>query len=205
MLIHRSSSLVLTNITLTNIPLNKSGGQSLVRRSLVVDSSSSNKPDEESPQFNEKLIERIRKSQLFDQSYSGVWQQSSRPNAKQNARQQPAISLPADLQKYLPSVSKIISETMTEENAKVLEIWKAKMIKKLGWAGFQKYQNETLSRGAFDNLKFKQMVHSNYPILRSILSLLLKESDCIKTSSTSSNSRKRTSNWTRIWTVTGRA
>ena len=143
MLIHKSSPLVLANIG-----RNKSGRHSLARSLAHSSCSNQAKPltatDEESPQFNEKLIQRIQKSQLFDQSYSGVWQQGSSSNAGQ---QPPSISLPADLQKYVPSVSKIISETMTEENAKVLEIWKAKMIKKLGWAGFQKYQADTLSRG----------------------------------------------------------
>ena len=124
------------------ISRSKSGSQSLARS--LVDSSSSKvgPPTEEEPQFNEKLIRRIKKSRLFDEGCSGQRQHGSRQNARQ-----PQVSLPADLQKCLPSVSKIIAETMTEENAKVLEIWKAKMIKKLGWNGFQKYQNETFSRG----------------------------------------------------------
>ena len=139
MLIHKRPAI-------TGISLN-SCLQSLAR-SFVSSDSSSGKPtaptasSDESYQFNEKLIQRIKKSQLFRHDSSGVWQQGTRQPEKQ-----PSISLPADVAKYVPSVSKIISETMSEENAKVLEIWKARMIKKLGWSGFQKYQNETLSRG----------------------------------------------------------
>lgn len=131
MLIHKSCLPTLIN-------LNKTGYQPLAKS--LVDSSSKPPTSEESYQFNEKLIKRIKKSQLFDHDRSGVWQQGGR-------RSSPVLRLPADVQKYLPSVSKILSETMTEENAKILEIWKAKMIKKLGWSGFQKYQNETFSRG----------------------------------------------------------
>lgn len=144
MLIHKGSLPVITSIS-----LHEYCRPSLARRFVSVDFSTSSQTgtptastDEESHQFNEKLIRRIKKSQLFRVDRSGVWQQGARQPSRQ-----PPTSLPADLQKYLPSVSKIISETMTEENAKVLEIWKARMIKKLGWSEFQKYQNETLSRG----------------------------------------------------------
>lgn len=41
----------------------------------------------------------------------------------------------------LPSVSKILEATMSEENRRVLERWKAKMIKQLGEEGFKEYRN----------------------------------------------------------------
>lgn len=46
-----------------------------------------------------------------------------------------------------PSVSKILRETMSEENRRVLEIWEQKMILKLGQDGFNQYKQTTFSRG----------------------------------------------------------
>lgn len=40
----------------------------------------------------------------------------------------------------LPSVSKILEATMSEENRRILEKWKAKMIKELGEEGFEEYK-----------------------------------------------------------------
>lgn len=47
----------------------------------------------------------------------------------------------------LPSVSKILEATMSEENRRVLERWKAKMIKQLGEEGFEEYRKELFDKG----------------------------------------------------------
>lgn len=46
-----------------------------------------------------------------------------------------------------PSVSKILRETMSEENRRVLANWEARMIKELGVQGFKDYQQQTFARG----------------------------------------------------------
>lgn len=47
----------------------------------------------------------------------------------------------------LPSVTKILQDTMPAENRYFLDKWKEGMIKKLGTEGFSKYQTETFERG----------------------------------------------------------
>ena len=47
----------------------------------------------------------------------------------------------------LPSVSKILKATMSEESKKALDRWKERMILQLGEDGFQKYQQETFAQG----------------------------------------------------------
>lgn len=47
----------------------------------------------------------------------------------------------------IPSVTKILQTTMPASSRYLLEKWKQSMIKKLGAAGFQKYQTETMGRG----------------------------------------------------------
>lgn len=47
----------------------------------------------------------------------------------------------------IPSVTKILQATMPSSSRYLLEKWKKSMIKKLGVAGFQKYQTEILTRG----------------------------------------------------------
>ena len=46
-----------------------------------------------------------------------------------------------------PSVSRILRETMSEENRRVLEIWEQKMVLKLGQDGFNEHKQATFSRG----------------------------------------------------------
>lgn len=48
----------------------------------------------------------------------------------------------------VPSVTKILQATMPAASRFVLERWKESMIKKLGAAGFQKYQADTFHRGS---------------------------------------------------------
>lgn len=47
----------------------------------------------------------------------------------------------------LPSVTKILSATMPASSQFLLDRWKESMIKKLGVAGFNKYQQDTFERG----------------------------------------------------------
>ncbi|XP_045623045.2 mitochondrial genome maintenance exonuclease 1 [Procambarus clarkii] len=47
----------------------------------------------------------------------------------------------------LPSVRKILEQTMPQSNKIMLEKWKAKMIRELGEEGFQQYQKGLLDRG----------------------------------------------------------
>lgn len=47
----------------------------------------------------------------------------------------------------LPSVTKILSATMPAQSQFLLDKWKESMIKKLGVAGFNKYQQDTFERG----------------------------------------------------------
>lgn len=73
---------------------------------------------DDSYQFNEQLIKRIKRSQLFRSKFKNI-----------KGENEETLEISNEIQKYIPSVTKIISETMTEDNIKVLEIWKAKMIK----------------------------------------------------------------------------
>ena len=55
-----------------------------------------------------------------------------------------------DLSEYLrnlPSVTKILKLTMSEENKLRLNVWKEKMILKMGLEAFEKMQELTLKRG----------------------------------------------------------
>lgn len=47
----------------------------------------------------------------------------------------------------IPSVTKVLSATMPAASQFILEKWKESMIKKLGVAGFNKYQQDTFERG----------------------------------------------------------
>lgn len=47
----------------------------------------------------------------------------------------------------MPSVSKILKETMPEDDKQTLLMWEQKMIKKLGQEGFEKYRQDILSTG----------------------------------------------------------
>ena len=123
---------------------NENAPSSIKSKSSIDPSLSAQSSSDDSYQFNEKLIRRIKRNQLFSIEYLNI------KHAKD--AQEAQLSLPADVQKYLPSVSKIISETMTEQSIKVLEIWKANMIKKLGFSGFQKYQNDLFSKGNYSNV-----------------------------------------------------
>ncbi|GFW99896.1 mitochondrial genome maintenance exonuclease 1 [Trichonephila clavipes] len=48
---------------------------------------------------------------------------------------------------YVPSVSKILENTMPQESAERLRRWKENIIKELGVEGFQKYQEDILKNG----------------------------------------------------------
>lgn len=47
----------------------------------------------------------------------------------------------------VPSVTKVLQATMSASNVFILERWKKNMIKQLGVAGFNKYQQDTFERG----------------------------------------------------------
>ena len=47
----------------------------------------------------------------------------------------------------IPSVTKILSETKSEESKQALALWEAKMIRKLGQEGFEKYKQDILDTG----------------------------------------------------------
>ncbi|KAL0280696.1 UNVERIFIED_CONTAM: hypothetical protein PYX00_001915 [Menopon gallinae] len=57
---------------------------------------------------------------------------------------------------YVPSVSAILQETMSEESKKILEIWKQNMIKTLGEEKFYAQQKATLNRGSKFHSVLKQ-------------------------------------------------
>ncbi|XP_043504747.1 mitochondrial genome maintenance exonuclease 1-like [Polistes fuscatus] len=48
---------------------------------------------------------------------------------------------------YYPSVTKILSETMTPEAQKILNLWKNKLIREMGEEKFNEYQQELLNNG----------------------------------------------------------
>lgn len=127
--------------SISNNSFNSSVDQNESNQQFNCANSLSDRSNDEYYQFNEQLIKRIKKNQLFNVDYF-----------KKNVNNVPKINLTADIQKYLPSVSKIINETMTEDKIRILELWKAKMIKKLGIVEFQKYQNDLFSKGILKNL-----------------------------------------------------
>ncbi|XP_053210850.1 mitochondrial genome maintenance exonuclease 1-like [Panonychus citri] len=49
--------------------------------------------------------------------------------------------------KQFPSVTKVIGETMSISSRKALELWKSRMIEKLGDEGFKEYQQKIFRRG----------------------------------------------------------
>lgn len=54
---------------------------------------------------------------------------------------------PKDKTENVPSVTKVLQATMPASSRFLLDKWKEAMIKKLGTAGFNKYQEETFERG----------------------------------------------------------
>jgi len=64
-----------------------------------------------------------------------------------NLELSPVLSTLADLQTKQPSVTTIIKESESAEAAFRLQLWRRKMIKELGVAGFEQLQRETLARG----------------------------------------------------------
>lgn len=54
---------------------------------------------------------------------------------------------PRDKSENVPSVTKVLQATMPASSKFLLDKWKEAMIKKLGTAGFNKYQEETFERG----------------------------------------------------------
>ncbi|XP_046749802.1 uncharacterized protein LOC124413328 isoform X2 [Diprion similis] len=56
----------------------------------------------------------------------------------------------------IPSVSKILSKTMSEKSKLNLELWKKRMITLMGEEGFEKHQQETLSYGR----QFHSIIHN---------------------------------------------
>ena len=58
------------------------------------------------------------------------------------------ISLNWTTRRSTPSVSKILNVSMSDENRAILEKWEARMIEKLGEAGFKEYKAKTFSRGS---------------------------------------------------------
>ncbi|KAJ8687789.1 hypothetical protein QAD02_023583 [Eretmocerus hayati] len=57
------------------------------------------------------------------------------------------VTAPDKEYKKFPSVTKILTETMSEESKMVLEKWKASMIEKFGIRGFDLYQKELFEEG----------------------------------------------------------